>query len=251
MSRLGHNRGFTLIELVVVVAILGLIGAVMIPNMARFLAVGRERQISQTASYTLYIVEEGAQRNMGIAVFGEVLIRYPRVMNIGDSKEVSLTFTPSSNVTTGANFTGEPMPEGTYYVVSDKCQFYSVMQAELNAVNFVISSTSIQWKDVSLTANTEWAWIVSPNREGEQLLRVELSTPVRLEGYEESVSRGVYSHQIQILVEKPLTVSSFFDHWYGVATPISVTVGILYVVWRIRRGRKRNRTQTSESEQED
>jgi type II secretory pathway pseudopilin PulG len=241
-----HNRGFTLVALVIVVAILGVISAVIIPNVTRFLEVAREGQISQTASYTLYIVEDGAQKNIGMAVFGDVLIRYPRVMNIGDSGEVSLTFTPSSNVTTGFNFTGEPTPEGTYYMVSDKCQFYSVMQAELNAVNFEISSTSTQYKEVSLTSKTDWAWIISPNREGEQLLRVELSTPVRMEEYEESVSRAVYSQQIQILVRNPLTVRGFFDYWYNVAITIGATIGAAFGLRKLWKIRKRKRTQNAE-----
>jgi len=236
---LGHNRGLTLTELAIVLAILAVIAAVIAPNVATFYELGTKHQISQSASYTLYIVEEGAQENVGMAVFGQVLIRYPGMMRIDDSKEVSLTFTPTSNVTTASNFTGEPTPEGTYYMVSDQCQFYSVMQAELHAVNFEISSTSTRYKEVSLTSETDWAWMVSPNTLGSQLLRVDLSTPVRVEGYEELVSRAVYSQQIQIVVVEPF-------NWRGVLETAAKVIGIIVgvgvivgYVFKLRKRRKR------------
>jgi type IV pilus assembly protein PilA len=242
-TALGHSRGFTLIELLVVIAILGVIAAVTALNVGSFF--GSEGQISQTASYTIYIVEGGVQKNLGITIFGDVLIRYPQTMNIGDSKEISLTLIPPSNVTSESNVTGESTNEGTYYVVSDKVQFYSVMYAELNAVNFGISSTSTQYKEVSPTSKTDWVWIIAPNTVGEQLLRVELSTPVRVQGYEELVSRAVYSQQIQILVKKPFTWRSFLDYWHIIVVTIGATIGAVFGLRKLWKMRKRKKTQNA------
>ncbi|MGB5926459.1 MAG: prepilin-type N-terminal cleavage/methylation domain-containing protein [Dehalococcoidia bacterium] len=242
-ASLGPSHGLTFVELLAVIAILGIIACVLALNVANFFP--SERQISQTASYTIYVVEEGTQKNIGMTVFGEVLIRYPRLMNIGDSRDVSLTFIPPSNFTTASNFTIEPTPEGIYYMVSDKCQFYSVMQAELNAVNFEISSTSTQCKEVSSTSETGWAWIISPNTEGEQLLRVELSTPVRVEGYEELVSRAVYSQQIQISVRKPFSGRTLLDYWHVIAITIGATVGAVFGVRKLWKMMKRKKTQNA------
>jgi prepilin-type N-terminal cleavage/methylation domain-containing protein len=241
---LRYNRGLTLIELLVVIAILSVIAGVVSLNVASFF--GRAGQISETASYTVYIVEEGVQKNIGITIFGEVLIRYPPRMNIGDSKEVSLTLIPPSNVTSESNVTGESTNEGTYYVLSDNVQFYSVMHAELNALNFGISSTSIQYKEVSPTSKTDWVWIITPNTVGEQLLRVELSTPVRVQGYEELVSRAVYSRQIQILVKKPFNWRSFLEDWRLILGIIISVATILGLVFGLRKARKHKKTQKTE-----
>jgi prepilin-type N-terminal cleavage/methylation domain-containing protein len=238
---LGYNRGFTLIELLIVLAILAIIAAVIVPNVNAFLASGG--QISETASYTIYIIEGGVQKNIGITIFGEVLIRYPPRMNIGDSKEISVTLIPPSNVTSESNVTGESTNEGTYYVLSDKVQFYSVVHAELDAVNFGISGSSIQDKEVSPTSKTDWVWIITPNTVGEQLLRVELSTPVRVQGYEELVSRAIYSRQIQILVKKPFDWRSLLEDWKLILGIIISVATILGLVFGLRKVRKHKKTQ--------
>jgi prepilin-type N-terminal cleavage/methylation domain-containing protein len=234
-----HSHGFTLIESLVVVLILGVIACVVALNVGNFFP--SEVQISQTASYTIYIVEEGVERNLGITVFGDVLIRYPRAMNIDDSKEISLTLIPPSNATSESDVTQQPADDGTYYAVSDKVQFYSVMQAELNAVNFGISSTSTQYKEVSSTSKTEWVWIITSNTVGDQLLRVELSTPVRVQGYEDFVSRAVYSQQIQVPVGKPFSGRALLDYWHVIAITIGATVGAVFAVrklWKMMKGKK-------------
>lgn len=240
----GHSRGFTLLELLVVIAILGVIAMVTALNISGFY--GRAGQISEMASYTIYVVEEGEQKSIGIAIFGDVLIRYPRRMNIGDSEEVSLTLIPPDGTPSEPDATEEPADAGTYYLVSDEVQFYSVMYAELNAVSFGISTTSIEYKAVSPTSRTDWVWIVSPNTVGEQLLRVELSTPVRVEGYEELASRAVYSQQIQILVEQPFSWRTFLEDWrliLGIMISVATALGLLF---GIRKARKRKETQTAD-----
>jgi prepilin-type N-terminal cleavage/methylation domain-containing protein len=242
---LGHSHGFTFVELLAVIAILAIIGAVVALNVGNFFA--SEVQISQTASYTIYVLEEGVQKNLGITIFGDVLIRYPRGMNIGDSREVSLTLIPPSNATSESDVAEQPTNQGTYYVVSDKVQFYSVMHAELNAVNFGISSTSTQYKEVSPTSKTEWVWIITPNAVGEQLLRVELSTPVRVQGYEESVSRAVYSQQIQISVKKPFNWRSFLEDWrniLGTVIGVGAVVGLVLRLQKVRKHRKHEKLES-------
>lgn len=42
MRKLGKNRGFTLIELLVVVGIMAAMGAILVPNVARFVGTGRD-----------------------------------------------------------------------------------------------------------------------------------------------------------------------------------------------------------------
>jgi len=42
MRKLGRNRGFTLIELLVVVGIMAAVGAILVPNVARFVGTGRD-----------------------------------------------------------------------------------------------------------------------------------------------------------------------------------------------------------------
>jgi hypothetical protein len=163
-----------------------------------------------------------------------VLIRYPKVMDISDSKEVSLTLIPSNNATSESDVIGESTDEGTYYAVSEKVQFYSVMYAELKAANFMISSDFTQYKEVSLTSRTDWVWVITPNTAGEQLLIVELSTPVRVQGYEGLVSRAVYSRQVQILVRKPFDLLGFLGSWQSIIQIIVgiVTIGAVFGLWK-------------------
>lgn len=237
---LGDSRGFTLIELLIVVAIVGIVAAVIVPNVAFFIGTG---EVSEAASYTIYVEEEGVQKNIGTIILGNVLIKYPRIMSIGDSKGVSLTIIPSNNATSECDAIGESTNEGIYYTVSEKVQFYSVMCAELKTANFEISSGSIQYKEVSLTSRTEWVWIIAPNIAGEQSLIVELSAPVRVEGYEELVSRAVYSRQIQILVKKPFNWRSLLDYWHIIVVTIGATIGVVFGLRKIWKIRKRKKTQ--------
>jgi prepilin-type N-terminal cleavage/methylation domain-containing protein len=240
---LGYNRGFTLIELLVVIAILGVIAAVVAVNVGSFLNPG---EISEAASYTIYVEEGGIQKIIGTIIVGNVSIQYPKIMNIGDSKIVSLTLIPQSNVTSESNVTGESTNEGTYYTVSGTVQFYSVMYAELKVANFMINSDSIQYKEVSLTSRTVWVWVIAPNTPGEQSLIVELSTPVRVQGYEGLVSRAVYDQPIQILVRKPFDWRILLDYWYIIVAIIGTTIGVVFGLRKIWKISKRKKTQKAE-----
>jgi prepilin-type N-terminal cleavage/methylation domain-containing protein len=240
----GYSRGFTLVELLVILAILAVVAAVTALNVGGMFA--GEAQISERTSYTIYVVEEGVQKNLGITVFGDVLIRYPRRMNTGDSKEISLTVIPPGNVTSESNVTGESTNEGIYYIVSDEVELYSVMSAELNGVNFGISGISTRYKEVSPTSRTDWAWIVTPNTVGEQLLRVELSTPVLVQGYEELVSRAVYSQQIQISVRRPFSWRSLLDYWHIIAITAGATIGAVFGLRKLWKMAKRKKPRSAE-----
>jgi prepilin-type N-terminal cleavage/methylation domain-containing protein len=237
---LEHSRGFTLIELLVVIAILGVISATIMLNVGGFFAYGSGR-IMAAASYTIFVEEEGVQKNIGTIDLGDMLIRYPRTMDIGDSKEVSLNLIPLGGNISESDVIVESTDEGTYYEVSEKVQLYSVMCAELKAASFTISSDSIQYREVSPTSRTDWVWVVTPNtnKVGEQLLIVELSTPVRVQGYEGLVSKAVFSQSFHILVRKPLDL----ERWQIIVSIISGVVVIGGAVFGVRKYMKRKKTQ--------
>ena len=239
---LGHSRGFTLIELLVVIAVLSVLGAVVLVNVGNFFGPG-PGTIMTAASYTIYVEEEGAQKNIGTIDLGDMLIRYPRTMDIGDSKEVLLSLVPLDDGICESDVIGESTDEGTYYVVSEKVELYSVMRADLKAASFMISSDLTQYKEVSPTSRTDWVWVVTPNPNtvGEQLLVIELNTPVRVRGYEELYPRAVYTQSIHILVREPFNWRIFLDYWYIIALTIATTIAAVFGVreiWRIRRRRK-------------
>lgn len=238
----GHSRGLTLIELLIVIAIISVIGAVVVPNISAFLAYGSGR-IMVAASYTIFVEEEGEQKNIGTIDLGDMLIRYPRTMDIGDSKELSLSLIPLGGNISESDVIVESTDEGTYYEVSEKVQLYSVMFAELKAASFTISSDSIQYREVSPTSRTDWGWVVTPNPDkvGEQLLIVELSTPVRVEGYEESVSKAVFSQSFHILVKRPLDLKRW-EIIVSIIVGLVVIGGAAFGVWKFVKRKKTQKT---------
>jgi len=239
---LGHSRGFTLIELLIFVAILGVISAVIVPSIAAFLAYGSGR-IIVAASYTIFVEEEGVEKNIGTIDLGDMLIRYPRTMDIGDSKELSLSLIPLGGNISESDVIVESTDEGTYYGVSEKVQLYSVMCAELKAASFTISRDSIQYREVSPTSKTDWVWVVTPNpnKVGEQLLIVKLSTPVRVEGYEGLVSKAVFSQSFHILVRKPLDLESW-QIIVSIVSGVVVVGGVVFGVWKFMKRKKTQKT---------
>jgi prepilin-type N-terminal cleavage/methylation domain-containing protein len=242
---LGRSLGFTLVELLVVIAIIGVVAAVTALNVAAFSGF-EPCTILTAASYTIYVEEEGGvQRNIGTLDLGDMLIQYPRRMNIGDSKEVLLSLVPLEDSMSEYGVVGGSTDEGSYYVVSEKVELYSVMCAELKAPTFMISSDFAQYKEVSFTSSTDWVWVVTPNAVGEQLLIIELTTPVRVEGYEGLVSRAVYSEHIHVLVREPFSWKTLLDYWYIIVLTIGATVAAVFGLLKLRKVMKRKKTQNA------
>lgn len=244
-TALRGSRGLSLVELAIAVAVLAMIGAFIGVTLASHFFY--YNTITAPASYTIYVEEEGVEKNIGTIDLGDVSIRYPKRIFIGDSDEVSLSLIPLDGGIPESDVIGESTDEGTYYVVSEKVDLYSVMRAELKAASFTISSDSTQDKEVSLTSRTDWVWVVTPNPNtiGEQLLIAELSTPVRVEGYEGLASRAVYSQSIHISVREPFNWRILLDYWYIVAGIIGGTVGAVFGLRRLWKLMKRKKTQNT------
>lgn len=239
----GSTHRFTLIEALVVIVIMGLIATLVALNVGSFF--GRGGDVTEHATYTIYVEEDGVQRIVGTVISGDVVIRYPRMMHITDSDRLSLTLIPPAAPTSEPDPSGEPADEGTYYAVSEGVQFYSVMYAAAKTTGFVLSSDSAEYKEVSLTSPTEWMWVITPNAVGNQLLVVELSTPVLVQGYEGLVSRAVYSRPLQILVEKPFDWTAFLHNWQTIVAIIASIVSITAVL-KLGRMAKRQKSQKAD-----
>jgi prepilin-type N-terminal cleavage/methylation domain-containing protein len=234
------RNGFTLIELLLVIAILGILGAVMVPNLAAFIGHGEE--VIEEAQYTIYVMEGGVQREIGAINLGEVLIRFPKKMRIGESGDVSLNLIPSEDAASGISVVSSPTDTSVYYMVSDMIQLYPVMTAELKGANFTISKGDANYKVVSLESTTEWTWIIAPIAVGDQLLIAELNAPVRVQEFEGLATTAVYKRSLTIAVQKR------FD-WADFLKNVGISVGIIggligiaaaiYKGWRHLKGQGR------------
>jgi len=241
------RQGFTLVELLIVIAILGVLAAVVVPSVIGMFGRGEQEQvIRERAQYVVYVEEGGVPKLIGTIDLGEVKIQLPKKMSVGDSGEVQLSLIPLEE-SSGKVLTIYSPTCTDCNVVSDVVQLYSVMSAELKAVNFAISDQKPS-RVVSPLSQTEWRWIISPRIAGEQLLIAELSTPVHVQGFENEVPKAVYSRSFSIPVKEtkpPFDWGHFWTIFGSVTGGIgSLIVGIVALKALKRKRRRRSTKQT-------
>lgn len=227
--------GFTLVELLIILAILAVLAGVCVPNVGRF--IDRPKTITSEANYAIYVTESGLQKQVGTITLGKMLIVLPKRMSVDDSVEVLLRLYPSEDMADKAtlNYGSTGIPS-LYYKVSDVIQLYPVMFAELKAANFRISSDASYYRALSLEYPSDWNWVVSPTKPGQQLISIQLSTPVQIEGYEQQVAQAVYGQSFEVLVSKPF-------NWVLVISVLGAAgafLGGLAAILTVRRRRRFN-----------
>ncbi len=230
------RSGFTLVELIIVILILAVLAAVIVPNVANF-AASRGVTISEEARYTVFSVEGGVERKLGSIGLGNVLIMLPKRMFVNQSRQVSLSLIPLKEVTNISIDTDSN--KANSQLISDVVQLYSVMAAELKAANFEIGAGTIDTKVVSNRVTTDWTWVISPRATGDQLLIVEISVPVQVQGFQGIATKAVYSRQLSLAVSKPFDWADFLKN---VSIGVAILVGIItafFIIWKHFSGRHR------------
>lgn len=224
--------GFTLVELLITLVILTVLAAVVVPNVGRFVA--HSKTITSEANYIIYVTESGLQKQVGTITLGKMLITLPKQMSVDDSAEVLLRLYPSQDMVDKATLSyGSTGIPSLYYKVSDVVQLYPVMFAELKAANFRISSDASYYQALSLEYPSDWNWVVSPTKPGQQLISIQLSTPVQIEGYEQQVAKAVYGQSFEVLVSEPF---NWVPVWLSLGAA-GAFLGGLAAILKVRRRR--------------
>jgi prepilin-type N-terminal cleavage/methylation domain-containing protein len=246
-----NQKGFTLSEFLIVVAILGLLSAVVIPNVGRFTAKSRESLIC-----IVYSLEQGEQKVIDQFSIGIIDIWHPDKMRIGDSQEVVIVLTPSqevSNITTDTYY--QPNSVDNYIKVSDKTIMSPIMAAELYCVNFDVSTKPNNLREVSLDTETKWSWIITPKVVGEQVLSIELTAPAETQGFEDIVTTATYSRSFNMSIVKSFDWASLWKSymWQAIIVIIGVLGALFLLIRRIRRRKSQPEelvnTDTSENDE--
>ncbi|MDO8716546.1 MAG: hypothetical protein Q7J73_07050 [Dehalococcoidales bacterium] len=173
------------------------------------------------------IVENGIQKEIGTVKLGSVGVTAPKRMRMGDSQEISLTIFDGNDA---YNFEQANATKGD---VGRLVQVYPVMTGEIKAATFEIGESKIE-RELSPTSPTKFMWVITPKAVGNQTLIVELTTSVNVSGYEKSVTRGVYSKPIQIVVDKPFKLVDFLKDYVAIIGGLVAIIGgvIGWKIWK-------------------
>jgi hypothetical protein len=137
-----------------------------------------------------------AQLSIEPLEYGTVNLEAPTKLKVGESGYVRFKIIPDSalanvpqvylnaNVEPGgllaeheASTLGD-LPNYAFLITNRRIQIYPVMTAKLEGVNFEISPSEAQSYVVVSSLPVEWLWVVTPNKEGNQLLNLNLTIPV-------------------------------------------------------------------------
>lgn len=146
---------------------------------------------------------------------GSLQLTTPAVIKLGESSVVRLAITPDSALTglPQATITAlSPNDSGHVLQFSDRVQIYPSMIANLEGINFEVTSDGYPEKPIVSSSTVEWIWSVTPKASGKQTLVLTIAIPVIIDQIRDLISvQPLKSIPIEILVEGTPTPTSAIE----------------------------------------
>lgn len=138
---------------------------------------------------------------------GEVYLEFPPEMKTGDSGIVRFSIIPNNNVAKSISTTTSTQNSSWYgdpFYFTDTIELYPVMEANLVGAGFEIIDNNSRLKDILSDRPTEWIWSIKATHSGTQILVVQISIPVIVNGSPEFIASPLKNIPMEIRVEKSI-----------------------------------------------